>query len=95
MKIRSHHEYHENAYIIGLESFEVLFLGNGEGPKIEYFKDRIDIDTKTHEIRIDIKTGEILVRKNGWPDLYPVDDSIFGVVKDTPPSSVEDDIDNE
>jgi hypothetical protein len=80
MKISSNLEYHEDAYIIDPESFEVLFFGNGDGPKIERSENRIDIDTKTHEIKIDTKSGEILVRKHGWRDLYPVDDSIFGVV---------------
>lgn len=42
-----------------------------------------DIETKTHELRI-YDSGKLEVRMKGWPDFYPVDDSIFGVATDNP-----------
>ena len=88
MNIEKHPYYEYGTFTIQLGFEEIIFLEKEDGPKIEYSKGHYEIDTKTHEIKIDIKTGEILVRKRGWPDFYPVDDSIFGVT-DNPPHAAE------
>lgn len=73
--------------------FETLFMGKSNGPKLELHPagakpDYWEIETKTHELRI-YDSGKLEVRMKGWPDFYPVDDSIFGAVANNPPSSGE------
>ena len=80
MQIEKHPYYDYGTFTIKLDFEEFIFLDTEDGPQIGVSQENFCIETKTHDVEINRSTGEIKVRKNDWRDLYPVDDSIFGVV---------------
>lgn len=102
MLIWPNHDYYdsETPHLVAYTIFkpgvtETLFMGHSKGPTLEAFtKDgRLiywEIETDTHALRI-YASGKLMVKMRGWPDFYPVDDSIFGVKTDELPLSKKGD----